>query len=191
MPHLALVVGEQAATVRAIAAELGACARVTDSVQGGQLRRRERISDDLRRTFLQQESAKLRFFWPPVRRLLPNGPAIAKRALADQREIEEVLTRFRWYTERSTELNELSSRLVEQVRLRMEWEERLLAELTGLMETSEAVRLGTALARASRFGPLRPHPNLPATAWSVALLRRPLAVVDRLIEAATGSPFTG
>jgi hypothetical protein len=171
--------------------ELASCERVTGATEGGQLRRRAALTDDLRRRFVQLETARERSLYPVVRRRLPNGEETVREFLGRKREIEEILIKLRWHSERAPTINVLADAVVELFREHLRADDALAAQLAGVLDPAEREQIGSTLERLGRFGPIRPHPELPTAPWAAAVLGRPLAVVDRIVERLTSTPYSG
>ncbi|HWE66072.1 MAG TPA: hypothetical protein VG298_05460 [Acidimicrobiales bacterium] len=183
------VLAAQRAGLRRTLDELAGTVRITARVQAGQLRRREVIVARLRRAFLQQQAARERYLWPAVRRRVADGDRLARDANRRRGEIEELLILLRWHDERSPAQNEIGDRLIGRMAEHLDLEAGLLETLAVTLSLGQSERLGEAVSRASRFGPIRPHPAVPRPPWLIAALARPLGWLDRLTEAVEGSPY--
>lgn len=182
------LVADQHALLRRLLDDLERQPAVTERILGGQLRAKFELLDAIRRAFVQQEAAKHRHLWPVVRRALPDGADVARRALRDCREIEHLMVKLRWFGDRDSEVEEVVAALVERLREHLAFESEQLHRLRLNPPEEDLGEVAARMTTRTWARPTRPHPDLPRSARLAGLLGVPLALVDHLMDACAFRP---
>jgi hypothetical protein len=177
------LIRDQHAEMRGLLAQLSRQPAVTEQILGPQLRARRRLMRTIEQTFLAHQAARLRHLWPALRRAWPDGRSYTQRAWQQTRAIENQMAKRRWIGDRDATATDLDDQIASDIDELMSWEAAQLARMegpadrTGLDGTSLTTRLGSRGP-----WPLRPHPDVPRSPRLAAILHRPLAVTDRVLE---------
>ena len=117
----------------------------------------------------KHEAVEEMYFWPAVRKHVPNGDELADRAISQEQEGKEVLTK----------LDKLDANDPEFDRLVREFIKAALSE-------EESVELGDKIEQGKKTAPPRPHPHTPASPGVLKTAGPAAAAADRARDAATG-----
>lgn len=180
MPDICAVLEADNETYAGFLAELSQCPRVTGSTESGQLRQRERVQTTLREYYVARETRKLRYLWPVVARVLPDGAHRVQRARDRKHEIEALFARLGWQSARDPVRNQLAASLQHCLGEQMADDAETAVTLRRLLSEQERAALGEQVTRTGRWTPTRAHPDAPATPWIAAVAGPVLAVVDHL-----------
>jgi hemerythrin superfamily protein len=133
------------------------------------------------------EAAEEQYFWPAVRRQVPEGDKLANEAISQESEAKEVLDKLDKLAPTDREFDELIAKFIPAAREHIAFEEeQVWPQFRELLSPDQAAELGARVAKAKEHGPTRPHPRTPAnpavlkTAGSVA------ALIDQLRDAVSG-----
>lgn len=169
-------------------AELRSQPPVTEKITGAALRRRQQIFMTLRQMAIGRQAARHRYVWPALRSGLPDGPEQVSRLVDQKRRIEEILIELRWFGDRDPAVNDITAQLLDCLDEHLSTEAEVMARLETIIGRQAVHDLEEAASRAQQFAPRRPHPNQPAAHPVVATLFRPIAIVDRVIDAVEFGP---
>ncbi|MBF4998745.1 hemerythrin domain-containing protein [Nocardia sp. BSTN01] len=129
----------------------------------------------------QHEAIEEQFFWPAVRRALPDGDNLADRAVSQEDSAKELLQQLEDFGAGSREFEEALDRFIPAARAHIEFEQsQVWPRLSEAQSPAELEQLGDKMQAAKKFAPTRPHPNTPsnpATLKSAGLLA---AVLDKV-----------
>jgi hemerythrin superfamily protein len=118
--------------------------------------------------------------WPPLRRLLPDGPALTLRIEQEHQEVNELVTALEQLDphdeRRAGVLDRLTEVLREDVR---DEEDALLPRLQQRATPAQLRLLGLAWEVVRRVAPTRAHPVVARRPPGNALAALPLTVLDR------------
>jgi hypothetical protein len=180
---LADLLRDQHAEMRDLLARLALQPAVTEHVQGPQLRARRRLIIDIRRTFLAQETARLRHLWPALRAAWPDGRVYTSEARTKGRVVEYLFAKRQWFEERDGAANDLEDQIASHIEDLLVAEARHLPRLDGPARRT-GIDTTTVARRMQRAAPCptRPHPDLPRSHALASLLLRPLSVTDRVLD---------
>lgn len=179
---LAALLRDQHTEMRALLADLARQPAVSETILGPQLRARRRLMQRLQETFLAQTAMRLRYLWPALR-AWPDGRSYTSRAWRLARVTEARMAKRPWFGERDGALNDLEAEIAAGIEEQLALEERQLPRFAG--ETDRIGLDATSVAgqlRSDRPWPTRPHPDIPRSARLAALMLRPLAVTDRVLD---------
>lgn len=180
---VASLLRDQHAEMRGLLADLARQPAVTETILGPQLRARRRLMRTIQHTFLAHTAARLRYLWPALRTAWPAGQTYTGRAWDRARVIEHRMAKREWFGERDGAITDLEAQIAAGIEEQLTLEEPQLTRLDGL--TEEQGVDGRTLAEQLRSGgpwPTRPHPDLPRSPRLAALVLRPLAVTDRVLD---------
>lgn len=115
-----------------------------------QIQRRQSIVDLITVALSQHESVEEEFFWPAVRKHLPDGDELADTALRQEQEGKDTLTALGKTDPDSDAYDDLVEELVARARAHVAFEDRVLLTVTTTLEESEREKLGRKLAAAKK-----------------------------------------
>ena len=180
---LPTVIRSQHAELRELLAQACRQPQVTEHTLGPQLRARERVLKKVRHRYLAHQSARLCYLWPPLRRISPDGRAYTDRAWAQTRAVEARMAKRDWFGERDQVRNQLDDTIAWGIQKQLVMEERQLGRIEAASDSGDLD--GTTVARrltSSGPWPTRPHPDVPSSYRLAAIVKRPLALTDRLVD---------
>jgi hemerythrin superfamily protein len=152
-----------------------------------QLTARKKMAETLVIEESKHEAAEEMYFWPTVRKLLPDGDRLAGQAIGQEQEGKEVLARLDKLGADDPEFEALLSEFIEAGREHIAFEEtQVWPALRAVMTEAESAELGDSLERARRMGPTRPHPHTPPSPGVLKTAGPAAAAADRARDAATG-----
>jgi Hemerythrin HHE cation binding domain len=177
------LIRDQHAELRELLAELCRQPEVTERILGPQIRARERLLQQIRRVYLAQQAARLRYLWPRLRAASPEGRSYTDRAWAQTRAVEARMAKREWFGERDEVRNELDHTISWGIQKQLVLEERELGRIADASSRGE-LDGPTLVRRLSSRGPwpTRPHPDVPASPRLASIAKRPLALSDRLLD---------
>ena len=135
----------------------------------------------------KHEAVEEMYFWPAVRKHLPDGDKLADEATGQEQEGKRILDKLDTLDADSPEFVMLLGEFTKAARDHIAFEEtRVWPALRSAMSESEAADLGDSLEQAKKTAPTRPHPHTPATPGVLKTAGPAAAVADRARDAATG-----
>ena len=129
------------------------------------------------------------FFYPTVRREVPQTEGMVDHGMHEHQEAKEILARLDRMTDKAhtkafaEKLQRLQRLIADHVE---EEEKELFPKVREAMTRTALNELGTTMNRAKATAPTRPHPNAPTHPAAQALVGRAAAVVDRMRDAVSG-----
>jgi hemerythrin superfamily protein len=144
---------------------------------------RARAFFEARRLMAVHETAEEEVVHPAARKHLPNGEAIVRTRLAEEKKAKEVLTELEKVDLDSAEFETKFRALQSDVLTHAESEEREeLSALAMHLEPEQLERMRRAAELAESFAPTRPHPGVESQAAN--LFAGPfVAMIDRARDA--------
>lgn len=145
----------------------------------GELRAKKPI-DALVSLESRHEAAEARYLWPAVRDVLPWHAGMREAACAQEKRARSELRALHRFagTEGSAHL---AARVVGDLITHVGLEEtEILPSLESAIDPDQSVRIGRLYEKASRAGPTRPHPRVPAVPGVLALVGPAAARADRV-----------
>ena len=181
------VLGQDHREVRTILDQLeqspGATAGATDDQLGPRAELVERLVIEESR----HEAAEEEYFWPAVREHVPDGNALAEKAIAQEDEGKKVLDSLRKTGPKETEFDSLVTRFVKEGREHMAFEETEVWPQLDKVRTAEQLdELGMQIEQAKKNAPTRPHPHTPSSPTALKTAGAGVAMADKARDAATG-----
>lgn len=142
----------------------------------GDLAVRRDLTAALVHALSRHQAAEEHHLYPLIKATVPEGDALAARAVAEHREVEHTLARLDGLSPDSVDALGLLVTLREAVTGHVtEEEEQLFPLLRASASAAELDRLGRALLEAEAKAPTHPHPLLPHDPLST----RAAALIDR------------
>jgi hemerythrin-like domain-containing protein len=135
----------------------------------------------------KHEAVEEMYFWPAVRKHLPDGDKLADQAIGQEQEGKRILGKLDKLDSGSPEFVMLLGEFTKAARDHIAFEEtRVWPALRSAMTEAEAADLGDRLERAKKTAPTRPHPHTPASPGVLKTAGPAAAAADRARDAATG-----
>ena len=135
----------------------------------------------------KHEAVEEMYFWPAVRKHLPDGDKLADEAIGQEQEGKRILDKLDKLDADSPEFVMLLGEFTKAARDHIAFEEtRVWPALRSAMSESEAADLGDSLEQAKKTAPTRPHPHTPASPGVLKTAGPAAAAADRARDAATG-----
>jgi hemerythrin superfamily protein len=160
-----------------------AASGVNDSL----LAARKKMAETLIIEASKHEAIEEMYFWPAVRKLLPDGDKLADQAISQEREGKEVLARLDRLDADNPEFERLLGEFIKAGRDHIAFEEtQVWPALRAVMTEAESFELGDSMERARKTAPTRPHPHAPSSPGVLKTAGPAAAAVDRARDAATG-----
>jgi hemerythrin superfamily protein len=160
-----------------------AAAGVNDSL----LAARKKMAETLVIEESRHEAVEEMYFWPTVRKHLPDGDKLADQAISQEQEGKEVLAKLDKLDADNPEFDRLLGEFIKAARDHIAFEEtRVWPGLRSAMTEAEAADLGDSLEQAKKTAPTRPHPHTPASPGVLKTAGPVAGAADRARDAATG-----
>lgn len=153
-----------------------------------QMSRRKSLVDMITVKLSQHEAVEEEYFWPAVRKVMPDGDRWADEAIEQEQQGRNTLTALGKLEPDTDEFDELVEKLVLLLRKHVAYEEKLFLQLKSVMPDDERRELGEKLLTAKKLAPTRPHPHTPA---KPAVLKTPgaaAAAVDKVRDTVGDRP---
>ena len=160
-----------------------AAAGVNDSL----LEARKKMAETLVIEESKHEAIEEMYFWPAVRKLLPDGDKLADQAISQEQEGKELLAKLDKLDADNPEFDRLVSEFIKAARDHIAFEEtQVWPGLQEVMTEAEATDLGDSLEQAKKTAPTRPHPHTRPSPAMLKTTGPAAAAADRARDAATG-----
>jgi hemerythrin superfamily protein len=135
----------------------------------------------------KHEAIEEMYFWPAVRKLLPDGDKLADQAISQEQEGKEVLAKLDKLDADNPEFDRLLGEFIKAGREHMAFEEtQVWPALRAVMTETESAELGDSLEQARKTAPTRQHPHTPSSPGVLKTAGPAAAAADRARDAATG-----
>ena len=135
----------------------------------------------------KHETIEEMYFWPAVRKHLPDGDKLADQAISQEQEGKELLAKLDKLDADNPEFTRLIGEFIKAARDHIAFEEtRVWPALRAAMTEAESAGLGDKLAQAKKTAPTRPHPHAPDSPGALKAAGPVAAAADRARDAATG-----
>jgi hemerythrin superfamily protein len=160
-----------------------AAAGVNDSL----LEARKKMAETLVIEESKHEAVEEMYFWPAVRKHLPDGDKLADKAIAQEQEGKRILAKLDKLDADSPEFDMLVGEFIKAAREHIAFEEtQVWPGLRAVMTETEAADLGDSLEQGKKTAPTRPHPHTPASPGVLKTAGPAAGAADRARDAATG-----
>ncbi len=135
----------------------------------------------------KHEAVEEMYFWPAVRKLLPDGDKLADQAISQEQEGKRILAELDKLEADSPEFDMLVGEFIKAARDHIAFEEtQVWPALRAVMTETEAFDLGESLEQGKKTAPTRPHPHTPSSPGVQKAAGPAVAAADRARDAATG-----
>ena len=163
------------------------CARLTDhSVADDE---RTRVAEVVIATVTRHLSAEEQYLYPAVAGALEDGPTLAEREIAEDRELLLTLRSLSSTKPADPDFDRLAGAVRTQLQRHTDTATgRLLPGLADAATEADLIRLGNRVSIAEEAAPTRPHPGTPATPPWNKVVDPAVAVVDKVLDAVTRRP---
>jgi hemerythrin-like domain-containing protein len=154
---------------------------------GPQLAERKKLTTRLVIEESKHEAVEEEYFWPIVRKMLPDGDQLADEATSQEQEGKVVLDKLDKLDASDREFEELLAKFIALGRDHITYEEmRVWPGLRGALSAEDANELGDKLMKGKDIAPTRPHPNTPPRPGILKAVGPVAAAADRMRDAMTG-----
>jgi hypothetical protein len=161
---------------------------VSQRAKGGDLRRLQTLTDDLRRCFVIHERSKERYLWPVLRRAWPDGDVISRAARLRAQHVEKRFIKLCWLGERDAHANAVLDEALARIQEHISLEGHLLGRIRLSLPGEVGEEIGAKFARRQLLLPTRPHPDMPISPRVAAVLGPVIGLADRVVEAFSFGP---
>lgn len=128
----------------------------------------------------RHEAAEARYLWPVVRDVLPQYTALRETAVGQEKRARKQIRLLHRVAGREGS-GPLATAVAREVVAHVGLEEsQILPSLASSLDSDYSVRIGRMYEQASRSGPTRPHPHVPAIPGVLALMTPAAARMDRV-----------
>jgi len=135
----------------------------------------------------KHEAVEEMYFWPAVRKLLPDGDKLADQAISQEQEGKDLLAKLDKLDADNPEFSRLVTEFIRAGREHIAFEEtQVWPALREVMTEAESAELGDKLAEGKKTAPTRPHPHTPPSPGVLKAAGPAAAAADRARDAATG-----
>jgi Hemerythrin HHE cation binding domain len=153
-----------------------------------QMSRRKSLVDMMTVKLSQHEAVEEEYFWPAVRKVMPDGDRWADEAIEQEQQGQDTLTALGKLEPDTDEFDELVEKLVLLLRKHVAYEETLFLQLKSVMPDDERRELGEKLLTAKKLAPTRPHPHTPAKPAVLKTVGAAAAAVDKVRDTVGDRP---
>lgn len=152
-----------------------------------EVRNREHLATGLVIAASQHEAVEEQFFWPAVRKTLPEGDELADRGLDQEEAGKQLLQQIEDSEAGSPEFEQALTDFLAAMREHIEYEQNQVWPRFAAVEPPEDMAdLGERMAAAKKNAPTRPHPNTPSGPGAQKIAGQAAAATDKLRDMATG-----
>jgi hypothetical protein len=155
------VLGRQHSQVRYLLKQLQALPSHSTGGSPDQMSARKSIVDMITVRLSQHEIIEEEYFWPTVRKAVPDGDRYADQALEQEQEGKDTLTELGRLAPGSREFDKCVEQLVAQSRKHVAFEEQVFLKVREAIPQGRLDRLGEKLLSATKTAPTRPHKHAP------------------------------
>jgi hypothetical protein len=166
--------------VKALQEQLEALPSHATGGNATQMSQRKSIVDMITVKLSAHEAVEEQYFWPAVRKAMPDGDRWADEAIEQERHGKDTLTALGKLKPDTGEFDELVEKLVLLLRKHVAYEEKLFLQLKSAMPDEARRELGEKLLAAKKLAPTRPHPHTPAKPAVLKTAGVAAAAVDKV-----------
>ena len=150
------------------------------ALEAGNDERKSEIAEELITELSIHAAVEEQVLYPSVREALTEGDAVVEGSLDDHQEVKEILNRLDGMEPADQDFEELMAELIDEVRTHVAEEEGvILPAVSGALSAEQLAEMGTAIERAKKLAPTRPHPHAPSTPPSNVVAGAAVGAVDR------------
>ncbi|MBV8933590.1 MAG: hemerythrin domain-containing protein [Kutzneria sp.] len=133
------------------------------------------------------EAVEEQYFWPAVRRVLPDGDMLADRAIEQEKAAKQLLDKLDKTEPDDPEFEGLVDQFIEDARAHIAYEQdQVWPKMLTALNADQLAELGEKMEQAKKVAPTRPHPHTPANPAVLKTAGPAVAAADRIRDAATG-----
>ncbi|KAL6074645.1 hypothetical protein QOT17_004038 [Balamuthia mandrillaris] len=151
------------------------------------LENKKNLGNELIKEICIHNNLETRHLYPEIRKNLPNGDQLVRRALEDNLNIESSLNEL---TKLSPDNTQWDSNLNEVIRLTMSHMEHLesniLPEMEKHLNADQIKNLAQRIEQSRNSMPTRPHPHLPKEGIMATIANAMAAPADRMADTIMG-----
>lgn len=152
-----------------------------------EVRNREQLATSLVIAASQHEAVEEQFFWPAVRKTLPEGDELADHGLDQEEAGKQLLQQIEDSEAGSPEFEQALTDFLVAMREHIDYEQNQVWPRFAAVEPPEDMAdLGERMAAAKKNAPTRPHPNTPSGPGAQKIAGQAAAATDKLRDMATG-----
>ncbi|WP_416566582.1 hemerythrin domain-containing protein [Nocardia testacea] len=152
-----------------------------------EVRNREHLATSLVMAASQHEAVEEQFFWPAVRKTLPEGDELADHGLDQEEAGKQLLQQIEDSEAGSPEFEQALTDFLVAMREHIEYEQNQVWPRFAAVEPPEDMAdLGERMAAAKKNAPTRPHPNTPSGPGAQKIAGQAAAAADKVRDMATG-----
>src|ERR1700740_292492 len=186
MPSAFDVLASDHEQVKRLLAQFEAGPDTTTGANELQLPARRKMAETLVIEESKHEAVEEMYFWPAVRKLLPDGDKLADQATSPEQEGKDVLAKLDKLDADNPEFSRLVTEFIRVGREHIAFEEtRVWPALREVMTETESAELGDKLAEGKKTAPTRPHPHTPPSPGALQTAGPAARAADRARGAAT------
>ncbi|MBF6073928.1 hemerythrin domain-containing protein [Nocardia beijingensis] len=135
----------------------------------------------------QHEAIEEQFFWPEVRRTIPDGDELADRAIDQEDGAKKLLQQLKNSHAGTPEFERALTEFIPAARAHIEFEQsEVWPAFREVIPAETSNELGRKMAAAKAMAPTRPHPGTPSTPGYLKSVGMVAAVVDKIRDMLTG-----
>lgn len=156
---------------------------------GGSDEERRSSAEGIIRELAIHAAIEEELFYPAVRKQMPACEGLVEHGIDEHQEVKEILAALDGMIDKThtkafaDKLQRLERSVTEHVE---EEETKLFPSVRDGFTKTALNELGTAMNRAKKAAPTRPHPGIPANPAVQAVAGKAAAVVDRMRDAVSG-----
>lgn len=144
------------------------------------------VTDQVIMELVRHSVAEEQYLYPAVRRLVPDGDALADQELREHAEAEETMKELDGMDPGDERFRPALLKLMQEIRQHVQEEEsELFVSLVKSADQQELLDLGSKVEAAKKVAPTRPHPRAPDTPPLNKLLGPATGLIDRMRDALT------
>ncbi|MGY2031242.1 hemerythrin domain-containing protein [Nocardia gipuzkoensis] len=135
----------------------------------------------------QHEAVEEQFFWPEIRRNVPDGNDLADQAISQEGEAKRLLQRLKDCEPGSDVFEDALTQFIPAARAHIEFEQsQVWPRFADAISPEKSNELGRKMAAAKAMAPTRPHPGTPSSPGALKTVGLVAAVVDKIRDLVTG-----
>lgn len=181
------VLGRDHTEVKRMLAELEAGTSRAVPEGESRLQLRKKMVEELIIEESKHEAVEEEYFWPAVRRLVPDGERLADEAVEQEQAAKHVLHDLLGKDPTDAGFEDLLSTFTADGREHIEFEEvQVWPKLRVVITAEEAEELGRKLEEGKKMAPTRPHPHTPPKPGILKSAGPAVAAADKLRDKMTG-----
>ena len=135
----------------------------------------------------KHEAVEEMYFWPAVRKLVPDGDKLADKATGQEQEGKRILSKLDKLDSGSPEFDMLLGEFIQAARDHIAFEEtQVWPLLRTALPAATSAELGEKIAEGKKTAPTRPHPHTPPSPGALKASGPVAAAADKARDKLTG-----